>query len=84
MNSKIMLCSGIKLEKDYKHVLTYTENQMVALCTSKAKVSRNNYSFIKHGKNTIEVDVDFATCLKCNYMAFQNTDYSNKIFSPFK
>ena len=83
MNSKIMLCSGIKLEKDYKHVLTYTENQMVALCTSKAKVSRNNYSFIKHGKNTIEVDVDFATCLKCNYMAFQNTDYSNKWFFAF-
>jgi len=83
MNSKIMLCSGIKLEKDYKHVLTYTENQMVALCTSKAKVSRNSYSFIKHGKNTIEVDVDFATCLKCNYMAFQNTDYSNKWFFAF-
>lgn len=83
MNSKIMLCSGIKLEKDYKHVLTYTENQMVALCTSKAKVSRNTYSFIRHGKNTIEVDVDFATCLQCNYMAFQNTDYSNKWFFAF-
>lgn len=83
MNSKIMLCSGIKLEKDYRHVLTYTEQQMVSLCTAKARVSRNTYSFIRHGKNTIEVDVDFATCLQCNYMAFQNTDYSNKWFFAF-
>lgn len=83
MNSKIILCSGIKLERDYKNVLTYSESDMLSLCNSKAKATKTTYSFIKHGKNTVEVDIDFATCLKCNYMAFQNTDYGNKWFFAF-
>lgn len=30
--SKIILCKNIKLDREYKNVLDYTEQQMLALC----------------------------------------------------
>ena len=82
-NSKIMICKNIKLEKDYKDVLDYTENQMVTLCTSKAVATANNYSFIRKERGWIQTSFSYSDALKCNYMAFQNSDYDNKWFFAF-
>lgn len=84
-NSKIILCNGIKLDKNYKNVLNYTTEQMLTLCNSNSHkvASSDSYSFIRSNRNSLVVDFTYNTCLQCNYMAFQNPDYSNKWFFAF-
>ena len=82
-NSQIMICKNIRLEKSYKDVLNYTEQQMITLCQQNAVASANNYSFIRGERGYIKTSFSYNDALKCNYMAFQNTDYSNKWFFAF-
>ena len=82
-NSNIYICKNIKLDKSYKDVLTYTEGQMVSLCQTNAVASANDYSFIRSERNVIKTSFSYNDALKCNYMAFQNPDYSNKWFFAF-
>ena len=82
-NSNIMICKNIKLDKSYKDVLNYTEGQMVSLCQANAVSSANNYSFIRGERGYIKTSFSYNDALKCNYMAFQNPDYSNKWFFAF-
>lgn len=82
-NSKVILCRNIKIEKGYKHVLNYTEQQMLALCLANKVVEKSDYSFIRSERNYIQVDISYNDALKCNYMCFQNPDYSNKWFFAF-
>ncbi len=82
-NSEIIICKNIKLEKDYKDVLNYSESNMVALCRSNSVGISNSYSFIRTEKNTIKTSFKYEDALKCNYMAFRNPDYSEKWFFAF-
>lgn len=82
-NSNIIICKNIKLDKSYKDVLNYTEQQMVSLCQANAVASANNYSFIRGERGYIKTSFSYNDALKCNYMAFQNPDYSNKWFFAF-
>lgn len=82
-NSNIIICKNIKLDKSYKDVLNYSEGQMVSLCQANAVASANNYSFIRSERNVIKTSFSYNDALKCNYMAFQNPDYSNKWFFAF-
>ena len=82
-NSSIIICKNIKLDKSYKDVLNYTEQQMVSLCQANAVASASNYSFIRGERGYIKTSFSYNDALKCNYMAFQNPDYSNKWFFAF-
>ena len=82
-NSKIIICKNIKLDKGYKDVLDYTESQMLTLCQQNAVASADNYSFIRQERGYIKTSFSYENALKCNYMAFQNPDYSNKWFFAF-
>lgn len=82
-NSEIIICKNIKLDKDYKNVLNYTESQMLALCREKAVATATDYSFIRKEKGYIKTSFLYNDALKCNYLAFQNKDYSNKWFFAF-
>lgn len=82
-NSKIIICKNIKLDKSYKDVLDYPESQMVQLCQNNAVASASNYSFIRGERGYIKTSFSYNDALKCNYMAFQNPDYSNKWFFAF-
>lgn len=81
MNSKIILVKNINMDRDYVNVLSYTEEQMLALCnSSQHKVAEeNDYSFIRTTKS-IMTNISYNQCLQANYIAFQNPDYSNKWF----
>ena len=81
MISKIILAKGIKLDRDYKNVVNYTETQMVNLLSSQTHLvaSSNKYSFIR-ATGSIMSGFTYSECLQSNYMAFQNPDYSNKWF----
>ena len=80
---KVILARDIRLDKQYKNILNYTESQMVTLVTNKAVATATNCSFLRQGANVIDIAVSYGNALKCNYMAFQNPDYSNKWFFAF-
>ena len=79
MNSQIILCRNINVDKEYTNVLNYSESQMLALCRANAIASADNYSFLRT-TGTIFVGFTYAQCIQANYIAFQNSDYSNKWF----
>ncbi len=83
MNSEIILCNDINIDKNYINVLSYSESQMVALCRSKAIATATNYSFIRDTKGILSTGFTYDQCLKANYIAFKNPDYSNKWFFAF-
>lgn len=81
-NSKIILAKNIKLDRNYKNVLNYTETQMLNLLNSSGHlVGTSNFnSFIRQNKNSIPTNFSYNDSLQANYIAFQNPDYSNKWF----
>lgn len=79
MNSEIILCKNIKLDRNYNNVLNYSESDMLSLCRTNAIASASDYSFLRPTGN-IFVGFTYSQCLQANYIAFQNKDYSNKWF----
>ena len=81
MTSKIRLCKGINIDRNYVNVTDYSESQMLELCESNGHLvaSANDYSFIRN-RGTISTHFKYDDCLQANYIAFQNKDYSNKWF----
>lgn len=79
-NSEIILCSGIKLDKNYENVLSYNEEEMVNLCRSKAIYTGNNYKIVGVRENVINVSAKYEDCIYANYIAFINKKYGNKWF----
>jgi hypothetical protein len=82
LHSKIILVKDINIDRNYVNVLSYSENQMLALCQANAIAQANDYQFIRP-TNSIYTNFTYSQCLKANYIAFQNPDYSNKWFFAF-
>lgn len=85
-NSNIILAKDINLDKSYTNVLNYTNEQMLNLMRSQEHIvmTQNNYSFLnKDVNNIIQVQINYDTCIQANYIAYQNTSYSNKWFFGF-
>lgn len=80
INSKVIICRGISIDRQYTNVLDYNETQMLNLCNSKKVAERNNYSFVAGKENVISTDFNYDDAIKCNYIAFQNQRYSSKWF----
>lgn len=82
MNSKIILCKNINIDKEYINVMNYTEEQLLNLITSNGHLvaQSDSYSFIRASENRISTGFTYAEVLQSNYMAFQNPDYSGKWF----
>lgn len=79
MNSKIWLVKNIKMDRQYTNVLSYTEAQMLELCQNNLVAQADNYSFLRP-TGSILAGFSYEQCLEANYIAFQNSDYSNKWF----
>ena len=82
-NSNIILVKNIKMDKKYRNVLSYSETEMLELCRANKSIELTKYSFIRDKKQSIKVEYPYDACLACNYIAFQNTDYSGKWFFAF-
>ena len=74
---EIILCKGIKLDKNYENVLSYSESDMVSLCDANKIYRGSNYSFMETGK-TLNVEVPYADAMYANYIAFKNPRFGNK------
>ena len=74
---EIILCKGIKLDKNYENVLSYSESSMVSLCDSNKIYRGSNYSFMETGE-TLNVEIPYADAMYSNYIAFKNPRFGNK------
>lgn len=81
LNSRVILAKNIKIDKNYKNVLNYSENNMLELLLSNNHLVNQDstYQFINLN-NKIRVNFSYQECLSANYIAFQNPNYSNKWF----
>lgn len=82
-NSKVIIARDIKVDRDYKNVLTYSESEMLSLCQTNKVYENSTYEFLKENESPLYVGCDYQTALKGNYIAFQNPNYSNKWFFAF-
>lgn len=80
---KLIMATKIKLDRGYKNVLSYSETEMVSLLTTNAVGSFTDCSFLRPDENIITVQMSYGNAIKCNYIGFQNPDYSNKWFFAF-
>lgn len=80
-NSKVILSKNIKVDREMKNVLSYTPTQLINLMTDNTHLvaSDDHCSFIRE-RGTLQIDIDYSRVLGSNYMAYQNSDYSNKWF----
>lgn len=80
-NSKIILSKGIKMDREYKNIIDYSESDLLTLLRSQNHlvVEFLNCSFIRQNES-IMVDTTYSNAIQSNYIAFQNPDYSNKWF----
>lgn len=76
-NSEIILCSGIKLDRNYENTLSYNEEQMVNLCRNNSIYTGNTYTILQP-QDRIRISATYESCIYANYVAFINPRYGNK------
>lgn len=82
-NGEIILCKGIKMDKNFENVLSYSEANLVTLCRNNAVATSTKYSIMDPSVKEIDVALSYATCIPCNYIAFINPYYGNKWYFAF-
>ncbi len=78
-NGEIILCSGMKMDKNYENVLSYSEESMVSLCRSNQIYTANKCTFLGN-TNYLDRECPYATAMYANYVAFINPNFGNKWF----
>ena len=83
-NSDLWLCRGVPLDSDYHYSYrpASASAQQTAILAYTA-YTLTNQSYIRHTNNTIRVAIAPDDALGCNYMAFRNTSFGNKMFYAF-
>lgn len=81
LNSQIILCKGVKMDRSYTSVCDMSLSDMLTMVNSSGIYldSRSHYSFIRQTE-VINADFNYSDAVVANYIAFQNPDYSNKWF----
>lgn len=77
-DNEIILCKGIKLDRNYENVLSYNESDMVTLCRNNAIYQADEYNFIEKANNRIVVSHPYSSAMYANYVAFKNPRFGNK------
>lgn len=77
-DNEIILCKGIKLDRNYENVLSYSESDMVNLCRNNAIYQADEYNFIEKANNRIVVSHPYSSAMYSNYVAFKNPRFGNK------
>lgn len=78
-----MYLLNVPLDKDYKHTLYFdSSSAQKSYFDSKIKHSYTDFTY-QRKDNTVRVPIVFDDALKCNYVMYQNSDYSNKWYYAF-
>lgn len=83
-NSDVWLCKGIPF--DTQHTMSYrppSEVEQQTRILSYTEYILNAQSYIRHTNNSIRVAIPPDSAIVCNYMAFRNTAFGNKMFYAF-
>lgn len=87
--TRVILSKNINLDKEYKEVLNYSEQQMLNLMQDNDHLiyRGENLTYIREEGNTISLKIDssftYQQAITCTYLAFVNPDYENKWFFAF-
>lgn len=80
----IYICRNVPIDKDYNHTLYFADaTTQLATFRSFTKYTLYDYSYQRDEKNVIKVNILNDELYDCNYMVFQNSNYSNKWFYCF-
>ena len=84
LHTRVILSKNIKMDRDYKNVLDYTETNLLNLCRATGNlVAETTTAQFINPTGEIRVPFTYSQCLQSNYIAFQNPDYDNKWFFGF-
>jgi len=82
-DTKVRLLSGIPLTERYDNQRTFTSrNAQTSYFLSKVEHSFNEFTYQRKNSNVL-VDKQVDSLRECNYMMFQNDNYSSKWFYAF-
>lgn len=82
-NSILYICSGIPWDNNYKHLRLFnSESDAKSFVISKQKYTKTENAYISKS-NTIMVDGYADQYRDCNYILFNNTDYTSKWYFAF-
>lgn len=82
-NSVIKLLSGISVDRDYHHTLTFdTVGEQTSYFSAKSIQTFTDFTFQRETM-AIRVPLSYDNAIKSNYVMFNNTEYSNKWFYGF-
>lgn len=83
-NSVVKVMSGIPIDKDYIHTLYFASlTEQTNYFTSRPGLAFNKVSYQRERRGFIRVEQPTNDLIKCNYLMFQNTSYSDKWFYAF-
>ena len=82
--SKIIILSNIPLDTRYQNTIYFASAAAQSeYFQSKAKYTRNNYTYQRVNLGTIRVDIRAENLYDCNYLMFQNSAFGAKWFYAF-
>ena len=80
---QLYICKGIPTDKTYNHVLRFqSDSSRFAYFTSKSVLHLTNYTY-QRLEHYLSVGVNAETIEQCNYILFQNADFSDKWYYAF-
>lgn len=82
-NGEIILCKGIKMDKNYDNTLSYSESSMVTLCRQHQIATSTKYHILDPIRGEMEVSLPYSSCIYANYIAFINRGVGNKWYFAF-
>ena len=82
--TNIYILKGVPLDKDYNNTLYFAnETDQWNTFYSFLKYHPARYSYQRENKNVLKVEILNDNLYDCNYIMFQNSNYSNKWFYAF-
>ena len=85
-NSEIYLLRNIPIQGDYEHTLwfnTSAEQEQYFLNNPFIIAHLTDYSYLRYKENWISVELPIEKLTYCNYIAFRNFSFENKLFYAF-
>lgn len=82
-NTQLYICRGIPTDKTYNHVLRFqSDSARFDYFTSKSVLHLTNYTY-QRLERYLSVGVNAESIEDCNYVVFQNADFSSKWYYAF-
>lgn len=83
-NSDVYLLEGVPLDPTYEHTVMWADDQaQETWFVTHAAHSFTGVSYARHQQNSIKLEVPIEQVINCNYMAFRNTAFEDKMFYAF-